>query len=191
MFEKENLGWWLQQLQQRFGEWWELQQSKLLKTALPALPDIKPPTNWDIWLNNSLIFIFSGLIFWLLWRFRHVFLDSWSKLQNLQLPSEAKPMAYSVADWVQRSRRYYDSGDYYQACRCLYFAMLQQLHENGLIPHQTSRTDEEYRLLILELPEPDPYERLLMIHQELCFGKRQASAQLVVDCQAAFKQISA
>lgn len=191
MFEKQNLGWWLQQLQQRLGEWWELQQQKLFKTALPALPNIKPPTNWDIWLNNSLIFIFSALLFWLIWRFRYVFIDALAKLQDLQLPSQPKPTMYSVADWVQRSRRYYDSGDYYQACRCLYFAMLQQLHETGLIPHQTSRTDEEYRLLILELPQPDPYERLLIIHQELCFGKRQASAQLVVDCQAAFKQISA
>jgi hypothetical protein len=27
--------------------------------------------------------------------------------------------------------------------------MLQHLHENGLIPHSPSRTDEEYCLLIL------------------------------------------
>ena len=38
-FEKENLGWRLQQLQQRLGEWWELQWSKFFKPPNLDLPD--------------------------------------------------------------------------------------------------------------------------------------------------------
>ena len=42
-FEKENLGWWLKQLQQRIGEWWELQLSKFFKIPNLNLPDYQPP----------------------------------------------------------------------------------------------------------------------------------------------------
>jgi hypothetical protein len=185
-FEKENLDWWLQQLQQRIGEWWELQLSKLSNLNIP---DYQPPTNWDIWLKNSLIFFCFAFIFWIIWRFHRRFLRYFYQLKNLNLQPKPETPIYSVSYWVARSQDYQTSGDYYQACRCLYFAMLQQLHETAWIPHQPSRTDEEYRLLILEFPQPDPYERLFIIHQELCFGKRDASAQLLAVCQKTFQKI--
>ena len=188
-FEKENLGWWLQQLQQRIGEWWELQLSKFLKIPNLNIPDYQPPKNWELWLQNSLIFICFAFLFWIIWRFRKTFIRYFYQLKTLKLEQPAKTPIYSVSYWIQRSRDYQTTGDYYQACRCLYFAMLQQLHDQGWITHQASRTDEEYRLLILELPQPDPYEILFITHQELCFGKRDATAQLVADCQQAFQQI--
>lgn len=188
-FEKENLGWWLQQLQQRLGEWWELQQIKFFKLPNLDLPDYQPPTGWDLWLKNSLIVFCFAFLFWLIWRFRKSFIRYFSQLKTIKHQQEIRSPIYSVADWLGRSREYQISGDYYQACCCLYFAMLQQLHETGWITHQSSRTDEEYRLLILEFPQPDSYELLLIIHQELCFGKREASAQLVSVCQQALQKI--
>ena len=188
-FEKENLGWRLQQLQQRLGEWWELQWSKFFKRPNLDLPDYQPPDFWDTWLKNSLTFIFFAFIFWIIWRSRKTLLRYFDQLKNLHPQSEPETPIYSVSYWVTRSRHFQSSGDYYQACRCLYLAMLQQLHEKGWIIHQASRTDEEYRLLILDLAQPDPYERLFIIHQELCFGKRIASAQLVLDCERTFQKI--
>ena len=69
-FEKANLGWWLQQLQQHLGEWWELQWSKFFKPPNLDLSYYQPPDFWDIWLKNSLIFIFFAFIFWMIWRSR-------------------------------------------------------------------------------------------------------------------------
>ena len=42
---------------------------------------------------------------------------------------------------------------------------------------------------ILELPQPDPYETLLITHQQLCFGQREASASLYARCHQACQEI--
>ena len=86
-FEKENLSWWLQQLQQRLGEWWELQWSKFFKLPNLDLPDYQPPDFWDIWLKNSLTFIFFAFIFWMIWRSRKTFIRYFAQLKNLNPPS--------------------------------------------------------------------------------------------------------
>jgi hypothetical protein len=189
-FEKVNLSWRLQQLQQNLGEWWELQWQR----RFGHLPDIKSPRIedpefWARFIANSSIFVLFALLFWLGWRSRRWWLAYLKQWQGIALPVVTQKKTFSVADWIERSHHYHQQRDYYQACRCLYLAMLQQLHEKGLIPHSPSRTDEEYRLLILELPQPDPYETLLITHQQLCFGQRQASASLYARCHQACQEI--
>jgi hypothetical protein len=34
-----------------------------------------------------------------------------------------------------RSQKFKQQGNYYQACRYLYLAMLQRLHDSGMIPN--------------------------------------------------------
>jgi hypothetical protein len=189
-FEKTSIGWQLQQLQQRLGEWWELQLSKLN----PQLPDVSLPP-WEDFsrlgqiLQGIALVLLIVLILWLLWRIGQrlsLYLYQRQSRSAHQLP---QPKQLSVTDWMARSQTYQQQGNYYQACRCLYFAMLQQLHERGIAPHQASRTDREYLLLILQLPQPEPYEALLTIHQQLCFGYRQASPSLLRECQQAYQRI--
>ena len=67
--------------------------------------------------------------------------------------------------------------------------MLQQLHERKIVPHQSSRTDGEYGKLIAKIPQPQPYQQLLQIHQELCFGNCSASMSVVETCWQAYKKI--
>ncbi|UXE59798.1 MAG: DUF4129 domain-containing protein [Woronichinia naegeliana WA131] len=189
-FEKVNLAWRLQQLQQNLGEWWELQWRRWFG-SLPDIkaPRIEDPEFWVRFVANSLIFCLFALLFWSIWRSRRWWLSHLKSWRGLSLPVLSKTESFSVSDWIERSHSYHQKGDYYQACRCLYLAMLQHLHEKGLIPHSPSRTDEEYRLLILELPQPDPYETLLITHQQLCFGQREASASLYARCHQACQEI--
>ena len=189
-FEKSNLDWQLRQLYQNFSEWWELQWYKFFgHLANTRFPTLENPDFWAKLIADSLLFLLLALIIGILWRTRRFWLSYLQQWRSFSLPTFASTEPVSVNEWLQRSQSYQQKGDYYQACRCLYLGMLQHLHEQGLIAQSVSRTDEEYRLLVLELPEPDPYETLLIIHEQLCFAQQPASPSLYFRCQQAFQQI--
>ncbi len=189
-FEKSNLDWQLRQLYQNFSEWWELQWYKLFgHLANTRFPTLKNPEFWVKFIADSLLFLLLALIVTLLWRTRRSWLSYLQQWRSFSLPTFSSTEPVSVNDWLRRSQSYQKTGDYYQACRCLYLGMLQHLHEQSLIPQSVSRTDEEYRLLVLDLPRPDPYETLFIIHEQLCFAQQTASPHLYRRCQQAFQQI--
>jgi hypothetical protein len=191
-FARDNLGWQIQQLQQKVSQWWEWQ----FRQFNPDLPNIKTP-DWDwldfLWLTvkNIMIVLLVTLIIWAMWRIwlllRPYFYDL--QRQSFQRYQQAIQADISVGEWLERSQKYQRQGDYYQACRHIYLAMLQHLHERGLIPHQSSRTDGEYLELILRFPQPTAYQTLLDIHQRLCFGSQLASPSLLQTCQVAYQDI--
>jgi hypothetical protein len=196
-FEKNNWGWQLSQLQQRIGEWWELQTSRFsLDIPTMSLPS---------WLKSPLLWLIAKAAFWVLL----AFLLSWAVLQimrslspyfyslrnrlNQSADKAAKtPISESsVAGWLQRSQKFQQQGNYREACLCLYMAMLQRLNDSGIAPHQPSRTDGEYLQLTQQLPQPQPYQTLLMTHQELCFSHTEASPSVFEQCQQAYREIEA
>lgn len=193
-FEKSNLGWDIQQLQQKISQWWEWQ----LRQFNPDLPNIDlntPSWGWlqFLWFTVRSIMIVALvlLISWALWRLWKLLQPYLYELQEKTLEKYQQPIQreYSLDELLKRSQQFQIQGDYYQACRYIYLAMLQQLHERGTIPQQISRTDGEYLDLILQLPQPDPYETLLEIHQQLCFGDQTASPSLLATCQNAYQDI--
>ncbi|MFM7191058.1 MAG: DUF4129 domain-containing protein [Microcystaceae cyanobacterium] len=189
-FEKSNLDWQLRQLSQNFSEWWELQRSKVFgRLANTPFPTLENPEFWAKFIADSLLFLLLALIIGILWQTRQYWLRYLQQWRSFSLPTFSPTATVSVNDWLRRSQSYQQKGDYYQACRCLYLGMLQHLHDQNLIPRLESRTDEEYRLLVLDLPEPDPYETLLIIHEQLCFAQQTASPHLYQRCQQAFQQI--
>ena len=196
-FEKNSLGWQLGQLQQRFGEWWELQTSQFS----PKRPEASVPS----WLNSPILWLVARAAFWLLL----ALLLSWAALQIVRLLSpyfyslrnqlsqpddkarETLVSELSVAEWLERSQKFQQQGNYQEACLCLYKAMLQRLNDAGIAPHQSSRTDGEYLQLIQQLPQPQPYQTLLMTHQQLCFSNAEASPSVFEQCQQAYREIEA
>lgn len=194
-FEKNSLGWQLEQLQQRITEWWELQTTRFAG-SIPELP-------WPGWLNSSLVQTLAKIIFWLLVAWLSVWIvwqiRRWFPFYLRQMRSQFKQTANNASktsvkellidDWLRKAQQLQQRGNYGGACRCLYMAMLQQLHEGGIAPHQGSRTDEEYGQIIQQLAYPQPYQKLLMTHQELCFGDLQASLSLWETCQQAYREI--
>lgn len=137
-FEKTNLGWQLQQLQQRLVEWLELQLSQL-RPSLPGIPNVSTPE----WLN-SLTWLLVRVAFWVilgwvlirlvLWLMPKM-LAYWNSL-NLKTGKQATAASgeLTAEGWLLRSRQLYRQGEYRDAARALYMAMLQQLNDSGIAP---------------------------------------------------------
>lgn len=193
-FEKSNLGWQIQQLQQKISQWWEW-QLRQFNLDLPNFDFESPSWRWleSFWamikfLSLGLLVVLVIGAIWRIWRLiRPYFYEL--KQRKLQQYQQLTPRELSLEELLRRSQKYQAQGDYYQACRCLYLAMLQKLDEQGLIPQQISRTDGEYLALILQLPRSEPYETLLHIHEQLCFASQRASPNLLATCQTAYQNI--
>ncbi|MFB2933715.1 DUF4129 domain-containing protein [Aerosakkonemataceae cyanobacterium BLCC-F154] len=191
-FEKTNLGWEFQQQMQRFNEWFEL----LLSRNQTQLPEI----NWSPELLEFLWLLVRG-VFWvmvgllLVWLGRQIW-QNWKKFYDyvpgLENSVELKTTSINklkVSNWIERSRKYYRQGNYKEAVRCLYMAMLQRLNDRGIILDETSRTDGEYRQLIQNLPNQQAYQLLLNTHEQLCFANSPISLEIFERCQQAYQEI--
>lgn len=190
-FEKNSLGWQLGQWRQRLGEWWELKTSQTLSNLSPPSwldsPILRQILQVVFWLIVSLLLIWT---IWQLWQLLHPYIYSLTS-QHSQV-KDAKPASVrelSIAAWLAQSQKFQQQGNYREACRCLYMAMLQRLNDTGIAPHQQSRTDGEYLNLIQQFPQPNSYQTLLMTHQQLCFSNAEVSRQVFEQCQQAYREI--
>jgi hypothetical protein len=196
-YQESSLGWQVQQLQQRIGEWWENLTRKGIETA-----DNSVPSNWLDWLNEpwfhnvvkALLWIVLAVIIvallWLLWQeFKPYFF--WlltGKRPDLSSPS-TNDVSVSKENWAAKAEKYYRQGDYQQACLCLYQAMLQRVDQKEIVSYQASLTDGEYWSFLRPLPSSASYQTLLDIHQDLCFGGVIASLETWQLCHTAYGEI--
>ncbi|NES71111.1 MAG: DUF4129 domain-containing protein, partial [Okeania sp. SIO2D1] len=173
----------------------ELQTSQ----TTAKLPEVDLPS----WLDNPIILMIAKAMAWLLF----AFLLSWVAIQIIRLLNpyiysignqinlttktrEKSQLELSVTAWFNQSQKYQKIGNYREACRCLYMAMLQGLNDRGIISDLPSRTDGEYLELIQQLSEPRPYQKLFITHQQLLFGNLEVSAAVFAECQQAYQQIT-
>lgn len=193
-FQQDSLGWRINLITRRIGEWVEYRISQL-------------GTDWELDLARSKLLwqiikfclwsIIAILVVWLLWQgylLLRTYGKRWQRAQKRQISldtSDRTPQLTTV-DWVERSQTARIEGNYREAIFCLYRAMLSLLDERGLIPTQSNLTDEEYRrsLLQMQITSLQPYELLLSIHQRLCFSKAEADRSLFEQCQQAYQQIA-
>ncbi|MEA5604313.1 DUF4129 domain-containing protein [Nostoc sp. UHCC 0252] len=195
-FEKTSWSWQLSQLQQQAGEWWEYQFYRF-EQALPELPN-----GWSIspWLSELLKFLFwlvialfAVWISWRLWREFSPYLYSWLNKSGNLIDSRAKNRSreLSIALLLERSQEFYRQGNYREACRYVYLAMLQQLDQKAIAPHKVSRTDGEYLQLLRSAVTPiQPYETLITTHEQLCFGDAEVLPDNYEQCRQAYWEIS-
>lgn len=188
-FAKDGLGWRIDLANRRFGEWvgaW------LQSTEPSSEPNAPPWPFWELLGNVILIVLIVGTAFWLtrmVWELVRPYWLLWQGRDRDLDPSPATP-TQSVEQWQQQARQYQRSGNYAQACLCLYLGMLQHLNDAGIAPHQPSRTDGEYQRLIAQHPHPTPYYTLLAMHQRLKFGTTAATSELVDRCLNAYAHFS-
>ena len=189
-FKQDGLGWRINLIKQRFSEWIEYQTSQL-------------DTDWDfgsslLWqiIKFCLWSIIAILLVWMTWQLWLLLRPYWKGWQRASdrystFTPPSPTMQLSAADWVARSRSARVEGNYRQAIFCLYQAMLKLLDERRIIPTQLSLTDEEYRRSLSEISISPltPYEKLLSIHQRLCFSRAEADQALFEECQQAYQQI--
>jgi hypothetical protein len=194
-FEKNSWGWQLSQFKQQVGEWIEYQFSQW-QLALPQLP-----AEWSLspWLSQLLYILFwlsLGLFLtWVVWRlwqeFGH-YVYTWliKNVDNLATGAKIPLKDSSIALLLTRSQKFYSQGNYREACRCLYLAILQRLHDTGVITHKPSRTDSEYlQLLRLSVTPIQPYETLITTHEQLCFGDAEILPENYEQCHQAYQEI--
>ncbi|MGK7933819.1 MAG: DUF4129 domain-containing protein [Microcystaceae cyanobacterium] len=190
-YDQDTWGWKLQKWIQQSQEWWELQVRDLFNQS-PKLPQITPPnlSILELILQGLLIIIAIFLIFWGILRIVRLVRDYYSSQPKAKRQKQSAEPELKTEEWLKRSQQFQQQEDYYQACRCLYLAMLQYLDDQHLLIMEKSRTDEEYSYLIFSnLPHPSPYETLLQIHQKLCFSSVKATVGDYNQCQQAYREI--
>ncbi|WP_298914021.1 DUF4129 domain-containing protein [uncultured Nostoc sp.] len=195
-FEKTSGSWQLSQFQHQAGEWWEYQFYRF-QQALPELP-----TGWSIsprlgellkFLFWLVIGLFIAWVSWRLWREFSPYVYSWlNRSGNLtDFRGKNRSSESSIALLLERSQEFYRQGNYREACRCIYLAMLQQLDQNTIAPQKLSRTDGEYLQLLRSSVTPiQPYETLITTHEQLCFGNAEILPDNYEQCRQAYREIS-
>lgn len=189
-FEKTSWNWQVQQFQQQVGEWVELQLSRLQLPLPKESIDAPWLAEWllpVVWLLLGLFLTWFG---WQVWRLLEPYLYSFRAENSDVLAPTRQGSELSVAAWLKRSQECFSKGNYREACRCLYLATLQRLHDTGIAPHQFSRTDGEYLQLVQHLPQSQSYQTLITTHEQLSFGSGEILPETFDQCRQAYQQIS-
>ena len=199
VYKSSSLGWQVSQGLRRFGEWFEY------RSSLIDGPNWEWP-NWE-WPDWNLPPIVGQVLYWgaialvalwLLWLlFRALepafarWLEQEQKWVTLggahsSRPDESRDASY----WWQQALAQAKQGQYKEACRSLYKATLQQLHDSQRLLHNPSRTDGEYLAQLAEnRPLPRPYQLLIGTHERLMFGQAIASLEMFQRCRQAYEEI--
>ena len=194
-FEQTNWVWEFSLFQQQVGEWIEYQFSRFQKT----LPELPPGWSINSWLGellNILFWLGLGLfvvwIGWRLWQEFNPYIYAWLNAMSNSpgFRTKADSRETSIALLLNQAQEFHQQYNYTEACRCVYLAMLQQLHEQAIARQQPSRTDGEYlQLLKSSVTLIQPYQTLITTHEQLCFSEHEMLAENYQQCWQAYQQI--
>lgn len=192
-YQRTSFGWQIQQNARQLGEWVELQFSKLFRQTeqwdIPELPLV------PLWVTQALfwlgIVLVGLLLFWLIYELVNHYRDRipWTRLKGRTIPRSKPVPTPSMNEWLRRAQELERQGQYAEACRALYFAALQALHDAKLIPQQDSRTDGEYLQRVADLKQSRPYQLLIRTHERSQFGDAPISLEILHRCQTAYREI--
>ncbi len=195
-FERTNLNWQFFLLETQVREWLDYQFSRLQK-SLPKIPEGWTLSPELIELLTVCFWLILGIfVIWVIWRLCKEFnpyLYAWlGKWNNSDFStSTINYQEYSINVLLTQSQEFYQQGNYQEACRYLYLAMLQQLHEKAIALQQPSRTDGEYLQLLTSILSPiQPYEILITIHEKLCFSQEPILVENYQQCLQAYEEIN-
>ncbi len=190
-FERTSWSWQSAQFQKQVEEWIELQLSRF-NSNLPNLPEWSLP-KWATDLAKAIAVLLVGLLLiwlcWQLWKRLEPYLYSFISQGTASSVTTNQVNQLSVEAWLKRSQAYFNQGNYREACRCLYMALLQRLHDKAIAPHQPSRTDREYLQLVQQLPQSRSYQTLIATHEQLYFGNAEILPETFEQCQQAYREI--
>lgn len=197
IYKTNSLVWQGRRLQRQGSEWLQYQLGRV-DIDLPDVPDWA----WSEAVARAIFWtVVCGLSAWLLWLI-YLMLEQplrewwakdrpWVKLGDRPpVPPESRSPYY----WWTQALRLGQQGNYGDACRALYRATLQQLHDRQVLLHDLSRTDGEYldglsqRLEVATLPRP--YQLVIVTHERLTFGGAVASAEIFSQCRSAYEEIA-
>ena len=186
-FEKIGWRWQIDRLQQQLGEWIEVRMR-----SIDALPSADPLPAWvGVFLVRLSWLLLAGLLLWFSYRVLYPYYQQWlAKSKHIKLSSDRLIVqASTVQELLAKSQQFQQEGDYTQAARWLYLAMLQRLNDTKLVPHQPSLTDREYLKLLDTFPAIQSGNLLISTHEQIHFGDAIVTAADFDRCQQAVKEV--
>ncbi len=180
-----SFNWQLQQFWRRVGEWIELHLP-----SMPNNPNLPSFPSW--WLEAAFWTIVVFAVAWLsygIYRLMRPYFDPNHTDRSRRIDRSTEQKERTIAALIRDAQEFQRQGNYREACRSLYFAMLQRLHETKIIPSQKSRTDREYAQLVENLPQSEAYRILLETHEQLQFGQAEVSIEQFDRVQQAYGAI--
>lgn len=189
-FKANTFGWQIRQTAQRVQEWLDYQFSRV-DVEGPDLPAWKWPE-----AGARVVFwiLVVALGLWLSWMIYRATLKYWQQRQGRtdnRATVKSVPTAdlRSALEWWREANALAQAGQYREACRALYLAALQKLHEQKVLSYDSSRTDGEYLNAIAAQTQPRPYELLIRTHERTEFGNAPATAETYQRCRKAYREI--
>jgi hypothetical protein len=189
--QQNSLPWQLRQAGKNLSEWIQLR----LSGWEPPSSDSTPTFTFPAWLGQFLFWLLViGVVGWLAWLIVQL-LDNYlgqrpKRRAQPRVDFIAPPEQHTVAAWLRRAQQFEREGNWREACRALYMAALQLLHDREWIPHQPSRTDGEYLQVIQTLPQPRPLQMLIRTHERSLFGGESLASDNVQRCRQAYEEIA-
>ena len=191
-FEKNNWSWQLEQWYKKINEWLELQFSQMNYSI--------PQTDFFSWLDSdwlkNILYVafYIASVIWVSWLVLRVLPKLIAKIyskmnQASQSKGKAPPKNISLQEWLEKAQDFQQQENYYEACICLYMAMLEKLDKLGIVTQQSSRTDGEYLKLIQNQDYYRQYQVLFETHQWLCFANGKAEADVFQLCLQAYQEL--
>jgi hypothetical protein len=185
-----NIPWQIRQLGKNVSEWIQLQLSR------DTEPEAPPPNyEFPAWIGQLLFWgLVVGAIAWFAWLIVQA-IDQYLENRrrrvkpSLQVETVKPVVDRSVAGWLRQAQEFEREGNWREACRALYMAALQLLHDREWIPHQVSRTDGEYLQAIQALTQPRPLQVLIRTHERSLFGGEPLGADNLQRCRQAYEEI--
>lgn len=189
-FQKSDFNWQLQQFFRQVGEWIELRFPQFQPPNVPDAPNWAFPSWWleaGFWTIVGLFVLWLGLQIYL--AVRSYLTRNQAQMAKFFDRASTAEKERTIAQWVKAAQEFQQQGNYREASRALYIAMLQRLNETKLIPGDQSRTDREYSRLVQLLPQAESYQMLLETHELLYFSNAPISAELFDQVQRAYGNI--
>ncbi|MDB9528889.1 DUF4129 domain-containing protein [Oscillatoria sp. CS-180] len=189
--QTNSLPWQVRQAGKNLSEWIQLQLSSGEQETSSTPPDFELP----VWISEALIGLFAiGAIIWVSWLIVQA-IERY--LENRQGNRPSQPVVQltpelanqSVKEWLKQARQFEQERNWREACRALYMAALQILHDRDWISHQVSRTDGEYLREIQTLKQPRPVQLLVNTHERSLFGGDTLTAENLKRCRTAYEEI--
>ncbi|MBD1842913.1 DUF4129 domain-containing protein [Cyanobacteria bacterium FACHB-63] len=190
-FQRSDFNWQIQQFFRRVGEWIELRFPRVQAPNLPDAPNWWFPSWWleaGFWVLVSLAVAWLGFQIYL-WIRAYLNRNQAEIAKFFDRTTSHPEKERTIAGWVKSAQEFQQQGNYREASRALYMAMLQRLNETKLIVIDKSRTDQEYSRLVQLLPQAESYQMLLETHELLCFSDTPISAEMFDRVQYAYGNI--
>ena len=137
-----SLPWQIRHAGKNLSEWIQLQLYRGGdEESSPSTFELPP------WVGQLLLWIVVvGATLWVAWLIAQAidqYLQNRAGKTQLKLAVEDIPeeTEHTVKEWLSLARQFEQAGNWREACRALYMATLQILHDREWLVHQASRTD--------------------------------------------------